>query len=68
MPLAVLDDVIESLVDVITTYRTGKAPSDERSSTPPRPPRPTPASGMGPTRGIADPRLAPLNLFPGSSV
>jgi len=27
--LAVLDDVIESLVDVITTYRAGPALSDE---------------------------------------
>jgi hypothetical protein len=28
--LAVVDDAIESLVDVITTYRTGKALSDEQ--------------------------------------
>ena len=29
--LAVVDDVIESLVDVITTYRAGKALSEEQN-------------------------------------
>ncbi len=50
--LAVVDDVVESLVDVITTYRTGLALSDEQLAAPPRPSPPTAASGTGPAPGI----------------
>ena len=59
-----LDDVIDSLVDVITTYRTGKALSDEqlvRTAMAPLPQRAVWGQRWG-----SDPQLAPtLNLLPG---